>query len=528
MKNQLFNKFWATMIALTTIVCATSCGEEIETIPQLPNMVTIECEAGDRPDFTFTANGNWRLSSDSAWCKFQTSGGDLLDMAGRAGTHRITLVIGEEQIKNQVTIAKITIIMGSHKATIAEIRRAPDHLYLHIFNITDQPIDCIEIGYNGYTPLRIEANFDYIASEIPDWVDVKDGGITGHPGEQTEAYLRIVNDGDRERWPITKEDAIENGYEIVFTNVDGEESFSFPIIFKGMSDEDIVIEGPTSSNFGWEVTPDGKSFSQRVDDELKSFENELKFNIVALKDEYQVVYIERIIERGIPRYETYTNQDEECWMHFDTSTMTLSVDSTETLRYGQVLALPMAIYNLILSDLDKGILFETDNSSGIDLPTLKNRYLEYVMVDFVQHGTIEANTDTQMHIYHSITTYNIAATRYDDAAILERYNVEEAYIAPFANSIPDKKAGIVINPRIEGWTTESYNAGTAGAEVWYNDQQLKVSEGEFYIGENVDELLSLTLFGPKDGFEIGGENIYIVFKVNNEAKKLLVVTPPTK
>ena len=30
------------------------------------------------------------------------------------------------------------------------------------------------------------------------------------------------------------------------------------------------------------------------------------------------------------------------------------------------------------------------------------------------------------------------------------------------------------------------------------------------------------------GFQIGGENIYVVFKVDNEAKKLLVVTPPTK
>ena len=55
-----------------------------------------------------------------------------------------------------------------------------------------------------------------------------------------------------------------------------------------------------------------------------------------------------------------------------------------------------------------------------------------------------------------------------------------------------------------------------------------MSNDEFYIGENVDELLSLQLNGPKAGFEIGGENIYITFKVNGEAKKLLVVTPPTE
>ena len=55
-----------------------------------------------------------------------------------------------------------------------------------------------------------------------------------------------------------------------------------------------------------------------------------------------------------------------------------------------------------------------------------------------------------------------------------------------------------------------------------------MSKNEYYIGENVDELLSLHLYGPKEGFEIGGENIFIVFKVAGEAKKLLVVTPPTK
>ena len=134
---------------------------------------------------------------------------------------------------------------------------------------------------------------------------------------------------------------------------------------------------------------------------------------------------------------------------------------------------------------------------------------------------------TEMHIYHSITAFDIPATRYN-SDITDKYGVIEAYIAPFVNSIPGKIPSIVINPRIEGWNTANYDTGIASAEVWYKDELLKVSDKEYYIGENVDELLSLELSGPKEGFEIGGENIYIVFKVNNEAKKLLVVTPPTE
>lgn len=524
MKKQLFKSVWTMMLMASVAIFASSCEDEVETIPQLPNMVVIECKAGDHPDFVFTANGNWRLSSDKKWCKFQTSGGNLLDISGRAGTHKITLIIGNEDIRNQVTTAKITIIMGSHKATIAEVKRAPDSLYLNIYNIANEPIKSVTIGYNGYTPMLVEANFKFYASEYPEWVEIRDGGITGEAEEQSEAYLRIRNNGDRERWPIK----VEDGYTIVFSDLEGENTFSFPIVYNGMGEFEIITEGPTSNEFGWEVTPDGKVFSQQNDDGTTSqFENELKYNIVAHLDTYRILYLERVVERGIPRYNTYT-ESSKCWMHFDKETQTLTVDPTDELRYGQVMVFPTGIYNLILSDLENGILFEMDNSSGIDLPTLKPDYQKYVLTDLTQRGTKEADILTEMHIYHSITAFDIPAKRYYNSDITDKYGVSEAYIAPFVNSIPGKIPSIVINPRIEGWNTANYDTGIASAEVWYKDELLKVSDKEYYIGENVDELLSLELSGPKEGFEIGGENIYIVFKVNNEAKKLLVVTPPTE
>jgi hypothetical protein len=169
-----------------------------------------------------------------------------------------------------------------------------------------------------------------------------------------------------------------------------------------------------------------------------------------------------------------------------------------------------------------------DNSSGIDLPQLRSDFLEYVIAEFTQRGTKEADPNSEMHIYHSITAYEVPATRYTNTDVLAEYGVSEAYIAPFVNSLEGRKPGIVINPRIEGWNTENYDLGNATVEVKYKNESLKMSNDEFFIGENVDELLALQLNGPKAGFEIGGENIYILFKVNGEAKKLLIVTPPTK
>lgn len=514
------------MVSMT--LGAISCGnKEEQGTPQLPNMQVIKCSAGDRKDLVFTVNSNWRLSSDAVWCKFQTSGGNLQDISGRAGTHQIKLEISNEQIKDRITYANITIIIGGKKAVIARVERDPDKFDLKVYDITGIPTNgTVPISYRDYTPILIWANFDFVAIEYPEWVEILGDAIVGVANEQTEVYLRIVPDGNRERYPITKEE----GHEIVFSDIDGspEKTFRFTIVYNGMGDEVIAINGPTADEFGWEVTPDGKSFSQvTADDTTVTFENELQYNIIAHNDIFDMVYIENIIERGIPSFVVYTD-DDDCWMHFDKIRMTLTIDPTETLRYGYVLALPHAIYENHVDELKDGLFFEVDNSSGIELPVLKNRYLQYVVASLTQRGTVEADPATQMHIYHSITSYDIPAMRYTDSAIMEQYGVTEAYIAPFINSIVDRVPCIVINPRVEGWTTDNLESGNVGVDVWYKGALLEMQKNEYYIGENVDELLSLQLYGPKSGFEIGGENIYVVFKVDGEAKKLLVVTPPTK
>ena len=497
-------------------------------------MKVIQTSAGEREELVFTAQNNWRLSSDAVWCKFQTSGGDLQDMSGRAGTHKVVLKIGNEQIKDRVTTANITIIMGGRKAVIAKIERAPDSYYLKTFDVTETSTNgIVKISYGGYTQLLIEANFDFAAVEYPDWVEIIGDAIVGSAGEPVEAFLRIIPNGERERYPITKED----GHVIVFSDAErhADRTFVCPIVYDGMGAYEIAIYGPTAEEFGWEISPDGKSFSQlTVDNEVVTFENELVYNIVAQNNQYHMLYIEHIIDRGIPSFEVSLEEDNNRWMHFDKERMAFTVDATESMRYGYLMAVPQGTYSKNASDFknveNNSVLFEIDNSSGVDLPVLDNDYLKCVVVSFTQHGTVEADSDTQMHIYHSLTAYDIPATRYTDSAIMEQYGVEEAYIAPFVNSIPNKQPYIVINPRVEGWTTDNLETGAVGVEVWYEGRLLRTDEDvkEYYVGENVDELLALHLYGPKDGFKIGGENIYVVFKVGGEAKKLLVVTPPTK
>lgn len=526
---------WNWALMLIVAVGITSCNRDT-TPPTLPGSHEIICNAGDKPSFSFTANGNWQLSSDATWCKFITYAGEQLDMSGGVGSHTITLHITDENIKSNPTFAHITIKMGSQSAIIATIERGPDKLYVRVMDIIETTIYAIELGYVDWIPFYVESNFRFAITDFPDWVElgIKDGNeivagaVTGVPGERIEAYARIVNNGERECYAITKEQSEEKGYFITFSDENSENTFSYPITFLGMGTDDLTFTGPTENNFGWEVSLDGKEFRQKNEDSgaMTTYSNGLDFSIAAYNNVYHILLIEKVVNGGIPSYTIFdtTSQTKSTWMQFDKQEMRLTVDATNTTRYGIVMALPALIWNKIRSEFEGNIL-EDDTASGIALPTIANDYLKYVLIEFTQHDFSEASKYDGMYIYHSLTTLEIPANDYTNSSVIAEYGAEEAYTCKFIDSIDGKKPGIVIDPRIENWTTEAFENGTASADVYYKGEKLKISENEYYLGENKDEVMSLHLWGPKDEFT---ENVYVVFKVDGVAKKLLVVTPPSK
>lgn len=506
------------LVTLFVALCMTlgllSCEKEPQ-IAELPNLKEIHCNAGDRPSFTFSVGANWQLSSDAIWCKFITSGGELLDMAGSAGTHTITLRITNDDIKTEATYANITIKAGGKQAIIARVERGPSVLYIKVYDITDTPKSAIELGYIDWIPFRIEANFRFAATDYPEWMEFEGGSLTGIPGERTESMARIVPDGIREQYPITAED----GYTVTFSDESGTRTFEIPIVFNGMGNDDLTFVGPTEDTFGWEVSLDGTTFQQynEASSTTLKFNNELQYAITAYNNDYEIVCFEKVVDRGIPSYKEGAN-----WISFDKSDMTLTVGATDKMRHGLVMALPRGIHNKVRGDI-MGHLFEMDSTSGIELETIVYDYLQFVLIEFTQKDLEVTDPYYGMYVYHSLTTYEIPCAPYTDSAIMEQYGVTDAFSCPFANSVPDKKPGIIINPLIEAWTTLNQESGIATVEVWHAGQQLKISDGEYYVGENKDEELAIHLWGPKDGFT---EDVHIIFKVDGVAKKLLVVTPP--
>lgn len=494
-----------------------SCEKDSGDVTTIPGIKIIECFAGARPTFSFTTNSDWQLSSDSLWCTFLTSAGEVLDMSGYAGTHTITLRISDLDIDNVPTTANITMKANGKEAVIVQVVRGADKPYLGIFDITDSTLKAIEIGYVDYIPFRIEANFRFAAVNIPDWVEVYGGSISGNAGEVIEVMARIVNDGYRERYPIT----VEDGYYITFADESGVISIDVPVIYEGMGGSNLTIAGPTANNFGWEVSLDGHTFRQSDDATGVEFNfpSPLDFTITSMNDDYEILAFEKIVDCGIPSYE-----DKAKWIHFDKEEMTLSIDATEQPRYGLVLALPRTVYNQVRGDI-KGNIFEMDNATGIDLETLRYDFQKFVVIEFTQLDFNERAPYDGMYVYHSLTTYEIFCSKYNNTTKLESYGVTEAYTCSFPTAIEGKVPGIIIDPRIQGWDTESYEQGMASVELYSNGVLLTNKEADYMVGENKDEKMALHFYNLKGDFNT---EIDILFKVNGEAKKLLVVTPNAK
>lgn len=495
----------------------TACESDPRAKARFPEAQTIECIAGEKPSITLTMEYDWHLSSDAMWCKIYNLTEQVQDMSGVAGKHTITLSISDESQSLEASEAHLTLRMGERSAVVATIVRKAESAHLRIFDSEGNPTECIELGFATYLPFSIEANFRFAATSLPEWVDIEGGAVSGNANRLTASGARIVANGSRERYPVT----VEDGAMITFSNEDGTLSFDVPVTFEGMSDRDITIINTAGVSFGWEISLDGNE-KRIVDDfsgEATPYDGDISYSIAAREDKFEVVCFEMRIERGIPTY----IEDVE-WIHFDKETMALRIAPATETRYGLVMAFPTGIYNDIKDDI-KGAIFELDYTSGIGIETLKYDYMPYTMLEFVQKDFSEVGAYEGMYVYHSLTAYEIPAKAYTDDEIMAEYGATDGYICPFVNSVEGKRPGIIIDPRIEGWTTATQENGRATAELWYKGRQLKISEGEYYMGENKDEVMAIHLWGPNDSFD---EEVYVVFKLDGTTHKLLVVTPPTK
>ena len=478
-------KSWL-LIGLVTAFCVSSCSEdngESAKTPEFPEKKSISCNAGETKEFTFDANLDWRLTSNAIWCKLEKDGTEDVTVSGSAGTQTVMIkVTDSEQTTGEASVAELELAMGGQTSVIAEITRSAKGYELKIYDMEGNEIEQLEVGYNTYIPFKVKANFRFAAKDFPDWISLKDGSLVGVPDEEVESGLQIVNDENREKYPVEASD--EN--VITFADEAGKASFSFPVYYKGMTPGIINIEGPSSNKYNWVVSLDGKKFIQESSGTAGTgtgnitIQDKMQFTIKTLQDKYKIVFL----EKGYANDKLYLMDTESAWMFCEgdkgivnLTISTLDTNEGLTTRTGYVLAFSEEEYNSIKDNLPDAII----ESNGTKDEIAYKYEQSNLMVQLTQKEVQES--DEQSFTVKNGLTYNpIECTTYeeDDVESLKtKYGVTKIYEVKEPGSAPTV---IVTAP----FNISSIECFLKDNEETYNDIEMS-NETDVMIYLTVDE-----------------------------------------
>ena len=284
-------------IGLLMTFCLTACSDDDDdtVTPIFPEKQNIVCNAGEKKEFTFTANTNWSLASSTIWCKFQNNDTEEFVVSGTAGTQTVTIMAtNENQNNDNASVAKLELTMGGQTIVIGEVTRSAVGSELKIFDLEGNEIDKstgLKVGYDSYAQFKVKANFRFAVTNLPGWVQLEGGSLVGTVDKEVKGGLKIIQDENREKYPVPASDK----NVITFSDEEGKAFYEFPIYYEGMNSTEIKLTTPTTFATGWVVTMDGKTFTQQSigGTGTTTLQNRLPFTIKTLKDDYVIVFMSK-------------------------------------------------------------------------------------------------------------------------------------------------------------------------------------------------------------------------------------------
>lgn len=499
-------KSWL-LIGLVTAFCVSSCSEdngESAKAPEFPEKKSISCNAGETKEFTFDANLDWRLTSNAIWCKLEKDGTEDVTVSGSAGTQTVMIkVTDSEQTTGEASVAELELAMGGQTSVIAEITRSAKGYELKIYDMEGNEIEQLEVGYNTYIPFKVKANFRFAAKDFPDWISLKDGSLVGVPDEEVESGLQIVNDENREKYPVEASD--EN--VITFADEAGKASFSFPVYYKGMDANAIVISSPTSNSSNWTVSLDGKTFTQKSGgisgtESSTTFQDKLEFTIKALQDDYEIVFIE------IRNNSLQLMDKENAWMHCgkDKGNVTLTVDpldtSEKTERNGYVLALSRSQYKEIENNLEENL---------IDGNEIAYKYGQNnLVIEFTQKEIEEISEGQFFEVKYSTGQQSAIECTLYEGEKSDHYKSTYKVNGISQFQVPEEERILV---------TVAFNISSF--KSYYVENESEVSDNEFATMELENQIA----INPE---KAEGKDIFIVVKGENESEAAMLIVKAYK
>ena len=355
-------------VGLAAACGLSACSDDYEgdTPMTFPQMQTIVCNADETKDFSFDAGAEWSLSSSEIWCKLVQGGEEAFVISGTGGTQHISIhVTDENSTAEEASTAKLELTMGNRTVAIAEVIRSAKGSELKIYDMDDNELEYLTVGYDDFEPFKVKANYHFAVTGTPDWVAVEGGSLVGTSNQEVEGALQIVQDGTVEKYPVT----VENGAKIVFSAEDGRAYAEFPLVYAGMPATEIVVTAPSTNRYNWVVSNDGRTFMQESAQGSTSgsetYTNRIPFTIKALNDDFEFVYMEEWEDYMGNKNISLVDPSMQ-WMHCEgeNGNITLWVDKNEPLyagmevedRTGYVLAFSRAEYETIKDNLEGNIV----------------------------------------------------------------------------------------------------------------------------------------------------------------------------
>lgn len=419
MKKLLF-KNWLVLMSLVMACGFTACDDDddnVGTAPIFPEKQEINLAAGGSQEFSFEANTNWSLSSSAIWCVFVKDEVESFVLSGTPGKQTVTVKMTGDAPAHETSVAKLELTMGGEKVVIGEVRREAQGYDLQLFDEEGNPITELEVGYNDFKRFKVKANYRFAVTNKPSWVKLEGDALVGGINKEVTGGLEIIQDGNMEKYPVTA----DQKYTLTFASEDGKSEKQIPLVFGGMSAEDMdIVDGPTANKWSWTISEDGKTFTNGAGvagGGGTSYNKHVSFTLKAKNDDFKIVMIDEYTHND----EVHHEEMKDEWMQYaiyDKCKINLTANPLESdPRTAYVLAFPSAKYEEIKDDVI-GNAFDEAGELKIEY----DRFLLMIATQEVIEDTSGPEFKVTWWDEETSTNNEIELTKYTDP-MFDEFNV---------------------------------------------------------------------------------------------------------
>lgn len=398
---------WTAMLAMALSVggCSDSDSDGPGDVT-FPEKDAITVNAGQDRTLTFSADAEWKLTSNASWCRFVD--GDFMQttISGEAGDQSVTIRVSDDnQNSEKDDVAEITMAMGGKSQVIYEITRPRKGASSLIVKdesgkVIDAENPLLVKGGNITSPVETtvtleiddaSAQLGVLTDKTASWVTVT--ALTG-TNDYAVSFKDDNADGKNPKYAIPAE---ENAVITFAAQKNGSivAEVAIPIYYEGYAESALIVDpsymSVTVSEDGQTMTGEGGvSGSESVD-----YGDELISTVTTRNDAFEIVeiaYTATYDQWGTPTeviYDFSANGDLD-WV--TTSKIAGETDADvknrvrltvselpegEEPRNATVMIFPKAVYDEIEDDLQGNVIDSEVND-------IKSAYSTYIMANLTQ------------------------------------------------------------------------------------------------------------------------------------------------